>query len=150
MSTGSVSGLTWWLDLNVPHVDFLIEQKHWSPLPWFPPVVWVSSLFNVNYLDISMMILQPLFTSPVHNRHEVALAIVAVGRVGSMIVISFVQDNTHQSKLACRFGVFQRFKPELIINVSAEQNVIEILIVQLSLAEMFRIYIVNILHLTDY
>jgi hypothetical protein len=97
-----------------------------------------------------MMILQPLFTPPVHDRHEVTLTIVTVGRIGSMIEISFVQNNTHQSKLPCRFGVFQRLKPELIVNISAEQNVIKILIVQLSLAEMLGICIVNILHLTDY
>ena len=104
MSTGPVPpGFAWWLDLNVSHVYFLVQKKHGSPLAWLSPVVWVSSLLNVHYLDISPVILQPLFTSSVHDRLEVTLAVMVVFLIWSMVIISFVENDSHQPEFTCRF-----------------------------------------------
>jgi len=57
----------------------------------------------------------------------------------SMIVVSFVQDDSNESILSCRFWVFDALKPEFMIDIPIEENKVKEMIFLLDLAEQIKI-----------
>lgn len=144
-STPSASGrsfpsrLARLLHFDIPHVDLLVHQQNRSPPPFLSPVLRIRSFLYIHDLDFRTMILHPFPAMLVHNRHEIALAVVLVLRLRSVIVIPFVQNHSNQSILACGLRVFNRLKPELMIYISIEQNIIEEIVLLFSFTELFEI-----------
>ena len=112
------TGFTWRLHLNITHVYLLVHQQHRSPLTLLSPVLWVGGLVDINNLNFSSVILDPISSPLVHNGHKISSTIMGVASIGSMIVIPLLQNNSNKSKFACRFRILKGFEPKLMINIS--------------------------------
>lgn len=145
------TGFTWRLHLNITHVYLLVHQQHRSPLTLLSPVLWVGGLVDINNWNFSSVIFDPISSPLVHNSHEISSTIMVfmiTSRWGSMEVISLMQDNPNKSEFASRFRILERLEPKLMINISRKQDMIQILIIQLILPQLIRIYIDTKIHAT--
>ena len=79
MSTGTVSTrLAGRLHLDVTHVDFLIQEEHGSVVSFLAPVVGTGGLIDIDDINFSSFIPEPLFSSSIHIGDEFSFAIVFV------------------------------------------------------------------------
>jgi hypothetical protein len=96
------------------------------------------------------MVLQPFLTPPIHNRHEIALAVVPVLGVGSVVEVSLVKNDSDESVLSSRLGILEGFEPKLMVDVSLIEDVVEELVLDLNLIVEFTIWIGTKLRLIDW
>lgn len=127
-------GLAWRLDLNVPHIDLLIEQEHRRPLPLLAPVLRVGDLLDIDDVDFGLPVPQPVPASSIHESLQFSLAVVLMVRIGPMVVVPFVKYDSNQSKLSSGLGVLEWLEPKLVIDVPREQDVVKVHIIHLVLA----------------
>ena len=127
-------GLAGRLHLNVPHVDFLIEQEHGSPLPLLAPVLGIDDLLDIDDVNLGLAVPQPVPPPLVHKSLQLALAVMLVISIGSVVVIALMQYDPDQPKLPRGLGVLEWLEPKLVIDVSRKQDVVEVHVVHLVLA----------------
>ena len=96
------------------------------------------------------MVLEPLLAPAVDDGHEVAPAVVGVVGVGTVVEVALVEDQSDESVLAGGFGVLQGFEPELVVDLSLVEDVVEELVLDLDFAVKFAVCMGWILRLTDW
>jgi hypothetical protein len=151
-STTSTSGtittwLIWLLNLNVTHVDLLVHHQHRRPSSLLTPVLRISSFIYINSLNFGSMILGPLFTPLINNRHKIAstsfLIRMFMMLMRTMIVSSLVENNTHKSILSCWLCILNRLEPKLMVDIFVEKNVIQKVVFYFNVGQLIDVYVNN-------
>lgn len=118
--------LTWRLNLNISHINLSIKEENRSPITLFTtPIIKITSLFYIYDCNFRSVILDPLSSSFIQNSHVITLTIMIMLTIRSMIIMTFVKNNTHYSVFSSWFGVFDRLKPKLMINISIKEDIIQ-------------------------
>jgi len=130
-----------WLHLHVFHHYLSVEQQHWSPTSFFPPIFRVCSLFYVHYLHICLMIFYPLFCFLINYGHKLSFAVMLVPLFGSMIIISSMIHCSNDSIITRGFWVFNGFKEKFMKNILIEQNIIKKEILNFIFIHIFNIWV---------
>ena len=92
-------GFVDWLHLDVPHENLPVHHQHRRPAIVFAPVLRRRGRVDIDNLYLRPVVLDPLLTVPIDNRHEVTTTLLAilvsVTGVGPVVVESLLEDDPH-------------------------------------------------------
>jgi len=91
------------------------------------------------------MILGPFSTSFINNGHKITSACLFIWMfmtlIGSMIVRSLVEDNTHEPILSSRLCIFDGLEPKLMVDFFVKKNVVQKVVLYFNVGQLIDIYV---------